>query len=83
MGSNSSVESSKEEMPFKDNKELSVNSLRLCGGRGAAGREDAADPLQQLFETKEAGKGRVAYDHGLVLACSWRNYSSVSTGSSI
>ncbi|KAK0599670.1 hypothetical protein LWI29_007488 [Acer saccharum] len=30
-------------------------------GRGAAGREDAADPLQQLFETKEAGKGWVAY----------------------
>ncbi|KAK0600666.1 hypothetical protein LWI29_017258 [Acer saccharum] len=30
-------------------------------GRGAAGREEAADPLQPLFETKEAGKGRVAY----------------------
>ena len=30
-------------------------------GRGAAGREDAADRLQPLFETKEAGKGRVAY----------------------
>ncbi|KAK0602348.1 hypothetical protein LWI29_032533 [Acer saccharum] len=28
MGSNSSVESSKEEMPFKDNKELSVKSER-------------------------------------------------------
>ncbi|KAK0602770.1 hypothetical protein LWI29_036790 [Acer saccharum] len=27
----------------------------------AAGREEAADPLQPLFETKEAGKGRVAY----------------------
>ncbi|KAI9187493.1 hypothetical protein LWI28_028785 [Acer negundo] len=30
-------------------------------GRGAAGREEAADQLQPLFETKEAGKGRVAY----------------------
>ena len=28
MRSNSSVESSKEEMPFKDNKELSVKSER-------------------------------------------------------
>ncbi|KAK1581481.1 hypothetical protein Q3G72_006363 [Acer saccharum] len=30
-------------------------------GKGAAGTEDAADRLQPLFETKEAGKGRVVY----------------------